>query len=213
MRYRTWIAPATAIALIATGSPAQAHRLDEYLQATTINLARDRITLHLRLTPGVDVADRVIRDIDRDGNGRLSPQERQAYAMRMAQGLSVSLNNRPVTLQPGASSFPDTDAMRAGTGMIVLQFGISTRLANGPYRLTYLNNAPGPETVRLTNCLLPQDTSIHVLAQKRSEDQSFYQLDFLVGPGDSAPHGTDRTEAASSVTTPLTDRPRQVSRK
>ncbi|MFT9089945.1 MAG: EF-hand domain-containing protein [Gluconacetobacter sp.] len=133
------------------------------------------------------MADRVIRDIDRDGNGQLSPQEQQAYATRMAQGLSVSLNKRSVTIQAGASIFPDTNTMKAGTGMIVLQFDIPTHLANGPYRLTYINNAPGPETVRLTNCLLPQDASIHVLTQKRSEDQSFYQLDFLVGPGNSAP--------------------------
>ena len=38
---------------------ALAHRLDEYLQATRLSLALDRVVLKIDLTPGVDVAARV----------------------------------------------------------------------------------------------------------------------------------------------------------
>ena len=40
-------------------TPAFAHRLDEYLQATTIAVEKDRLVLQLRLTPGVAVAAQV----------------------------------------------------------------------------------------------------------------------------------------------------------
>ncbi|WP_240161998.1 hypothetical protein [Gluconacetobacter azotocaptans] len=140
----------------------------------------------MRLTPGVDVADRVIGQIDRNGDGILSAEEQQAYARRIARSLSFSLNGKSVSLRPEAGAFPTIDAMKGGAGVIDMAFDVKTRLENGNYRLAYRNKASGPETVWLANCLLPQDPSIHVLQQKRSEDQSFYQLDFLVDDRKSA---------------------------
>ncbi|WP_246375969.1 hypothetical protein [Gluconacetobacter takamatsuzukensis] len=172
--------------LAAIGAPAQAHRLDEYLQATTIDLARDGITLRLRLTPGVDVAARVIGQIDRNGDGVLSAQEQQNYAEQVARTLSLSLNGTSIALHPDAGAFPTVAAMRGGAGTIDLAFDVRTRLENGAYRLAYSNGASGPDTVWLANCLLPRDSSIHVTQQHRSADQSSYRLDFVVGDGKSA---------------------------
>ena len=41
-----------------------AHRLDEYLQATTIAIEPDHLTLQLRLIPGVAVATKVLAFVD-----------------------------------------------------------------------------------------------------------------------------------------------------
>ncbi len=169
------------LALTATASPAAAHRLNQYLQATTIALAQDGLTLRLRLTPGVNVADQVIRTIDRNGDGVLSPEEQQAYAATVAQGLSLSLNGKSLSLRPEAGAFPSEAAMRAGSGTIDLQFAAKTTLSNGSYRLSYTNKVSGPQTVWLVNCLLPQDPAIHIVQQKRTENQSSYQLDFQIG--------------------------------
>ncbi|MFW7266444.1 hypothetical protein ACMAUO_00580 [Gluconacetobacter sp. Hr-1-5] len=169
-----------AAMLMAAGAPAQAHRLDEYLQATTIALARQGITLRLRLTPGMDVAQRVIGQIDRNGDGILSPGEQQGYAQRIAGALSLSLNGQSLALHPRAGAFPGLDALKGGAGVIDIVFDVKTALGNGPYRLAYRNGASSLETVWLVNCLLPQDASIHILQQKRSKDQSVYQLDFRV---------------------------------
>nr|WP_298798236.1 hypothetical protein [uncultured Acetobacter sp.] len=160
---------------------ASAHRLDEYLQATTVDLAREGITLSLRLTPGVEVADRVIPQIDRNGDGEFSADEQQAYAARIAQSLTVMVNGKPVSLHVKSGSFPTLAAIKGGEGVIRLQFAIPTALKKGRYHLAYTNHGAGAETAYLVNCLQPEDTTIRVQEQKRSPDQASYQLDFTVG--------------------------------
>ena len=179
---RTRSAVFVILFLLALRASARAHRLDEYLQATTIALAHDHILLHLRLTPGVDVAENVIRQIDRNGDGRLSFAERQSYVWQITQRLSFSLNGHSDRLLAEVAKFPSLTAMRTGTGVIDLQIRIQTGLQKGNYHLAYNNRGAGPETVWLVNCLQPQDPEIHIVQQKRSETQSSYLLDFAVTP-------------------------------
>ncbi|EHH68701.1 hypothetical protein [Gluconobacter morbifer] len=175
-----------ASALLLLPAAASAHRLDEYLQATTIGLSRDHIALHLRLTPGVDVAEGIIRQIDINSDGILSSAEQHAYITRMTRNLSASLNGKPLFLTLESATFPPPTAIRGGTGVLDLRFTIQAPLQNGPNRLTYTNRGAGPETVWLVNCLLPQDPDLHVLQQRRSRDQSDYQLDFTLTPRKTA---------------------------
>lgn len=169
-----------AIVLMTSFSLASAHRLDEYLQATTIDLAQDLLTLRLRLTPGVDVAERVLKQIDQNGDGILTPQEQHAYALQVARGLTFSLNGKTLPLRLAVSTFPAIAELKAGTGVISLQFNLRTFLKRGSYHLAYLNRGSGPDTVWLVNCLVPHDPSLHILGQKRSVDQASYALDFLI---------------------------------
>ena len=60
-------------AWLGTAGPACAHRLDEYLQATTVAVTRGHVVLRVRLTPGVAVAPAVLAQIDANGDGALSP--------------------------------------------------------------------------------------------------------------------------------------------
>ncbi|GBQ57388.1 hypothetical protein [Komagataeibacter swingsii] len=181
MKYSTAMLLAAAM-LAATCGPAGAHRLDEYLQATVIDVTRQHIAVTLRLTPGVDVASTVIHQIDSNGDGILSPQEQQAYVARVRQGVSFSINGKPVSLNSVASVFPSVTALRTGSGVISLHFRIMTSLAPGSYRLAYANRGMGPDTVYLVNGLLPHDPAIHVERQERSVNQSTYALDFTVQP-------------------------------
>ncbi|PYD75464.1 hypothetical protein [Novacetimonas pomaceti] len=179
---RVGIALFAAGILLLSGGAAMAHRLDEYLHAATLDLTRTHILLHLRLTPGMDVANDVIRQMDRNSDGRLSPVEQRAYVSQIMQGLSLSLNGRAARLRVEALTFPTIAEMRAGTGVIDLRFSVKTGLQTGSYRLTYRDRGAGTGTVWLVNCLLPQDPAIHVTRQKRSEDQSSYMLDFSISP-------------------------------
>ena len=52
-------------AAVAAGTGISAHRLDECLQAALIDIAPDRITLELDVTPGVAIAESLIPEIDR----------------------------------------------------------------------------------------------------------------------------------------------------
>jgi uncharacterized GH25 family protein len=49
-----------------------AHRLNEYLEATTISLSRGKVLLELRLTPGVAIAPDVLKNIDLNRDNRIS---------------------------------------------------------------------------------------------------------------------------------------------
>src|ERR1700760_3470984 len=93
---------------------AHAHRLNEYLQATTILLTRDSITLHLHLTAGSDVAKQVLKQVDANGDGVLSNAEQQAYAKFVIQNLVLNIDNNDNTLQLVSWNFPSVNAISNG---------------------------------------------------------------------------------------------------
>ncbi|MBS1102845.1 hypothetical protein JK202_07400 [Gluconobacter sp. Dm-62] len=159
---------------------ASAHRLDEYLQVTMIDLARDHIALHLhlRLVPGVEVAAGVIRQMDTNHDGVLSRAEQETYVYRVTQNLSLSLNGQPLVLTLSAATFSSLTAIREGTGVLDLEFTSSASLRNSSNHLAYSNR--GTATAWLVNCLLPRDPSLRVVHQRRSRNQSDYQLDVMV---------------------------------
>src|SRR2546423_1042075 len=108
-----------AVSLVA---PLEAHRLDEDLQATLISVTGGRATLEVNLTPGVIVADRVLRLIDTDLDGRISPQEELAYANRLLGDLSLTVGKKSASLELVDTEFPPPDEIRAGLGKICLRF-------------------------------------------------------------------------------------------
>ena len=72
---RSMLAAAAVAAGLALPSRVDAHRLDEYLQAARVDLDSTRVEVRLALTPGVDVADAIVREIDVDRDGVLSQRE------------------------------------------------------------------------------------------------------------------------------------------
>ena len=61
-----------AVMLLSAATQTLAHRLDEYLQATTFIVDGDHVEAQMRLTPGVQVSDRVLAAIDANGDGVIS---------------------------------------------------------------------------------------------------------------------------------------------
>jgi hypothetical protein len=161
-----------------------AHRGDEYLQAVRIAVAPDRVHLELNLTPGIAVADVIIREIDRNDDGVLSPNEQQAYARRVLDGTSLEVDDarQSLPLDVVASSFPDINAMRNGDGTIAIQSDVAVPLLPaGPHRLFFRNRNATPEHhVYLANALMPENDRVAVTGQRRNQDQSDLTLDFVV---------------------------------
>ena len=161
-------------------STAAAHRLDDYLQATTISLKPNHLILQLRLIPGVDVASRVLVSIDTNGDGIITDGEKQRYAAWVRHDLSLTLNGQPITLKLMASLFPTIGEINQGMGGIGLTFEGSLPPGRSDYRLTVENHHQPEITVYLVNCLLPDDSNIHIIGQSRNVNQSVYQLHFAV---------------------------------
>ncbi len=157
---------------------AYAHRLDEYLQATLVSVERDQVSASMRLIPGVSVAPHVIANIDINPDGILSEAEQQRYARRVLTDLMITCDGQIITPKLISTSFPTVDQMRSGLGEIRIQFTASLP-RGGPHRSLVLKNQhQSASSVYLVNARVPVDPDIHILAQKRNEEQSLYELDY-----------------------------------
>src|SRR5262249_3964341 len=103
-------------AVVVSAVPANAHRLDELLQATRVDGRQDRIALDIDITPGAQIASKVCAEIDTDRDGVLNDEERRQYAQRVLSSNLVSIDGRVTPLALVALDFPAIEAMAAGTG-------------------------------------------------------------------------------------------------
>jgi hydrogenase/urease accessory protein HupE len=170
-----------------------AHRLNEYLVATTVNLSAEKIQFEVRLTPGADVASELLKEIDLNRDQLISAAEQQAYVNLLTHDLHVRLDGRYVVLRPVSFSFPTVSDMRKGIGDILVEFETDMGSPARPseHRLELKDGHYSSIAVYLVNCLVPSDTSIHVTGQWRNADQSVYQLEFSTGdlrPGRTVIH-------------------------
>ena len=170
-------------ALLAFPSAVFAHRLDEYLQATLVAIEPREVRLQINLTPGVAVADQVLAMIDRDRDGLISTREAAAYAELLKRDLIVRLDQRNIELKLTASSFPAPTELRAGVGIIRLDFSTTAGpVTAGVHELTVENRHLPTLSVYLVNAALPRSDSVQVTRQKRNADQSVGEIEFTFHP-------------------------------
>jgi len=175
---KRWLAAAGTI-LLSVGTPAFAHRLDEYLQATTISVAKDRVQAQIRLIPGVAVFPIVFASIDSDGDGIISEAERRAYAERVMRDLSLTIDGDRAPLRLVSSRASTVQEMKEGRGEVQLEVDANVAHGGPHRRLVFENHHESRIAAYLVNCLVPSDPDIRVMAQSRNYDQSFYQLDYV----------------------------------
>ena len=167
------------LALLAFPSAVSAHRLDEYLQATLVAIEPREVRLQINLTPGVAVADRILALIDRDRDGAISTKEAAAYAELLKRDLIVRLDQLNVELKLTSSSFPSPAELRAGEGIIRLDFSaMAGPVTAGVHELTLENRHLPSISVYLVNAALPRSGSVQVTKQKRNADQSVGEIEF-----------------------------------
>ena len=176
-RRRTLIVACALV--LALGSALSAHRRDELLQAARIAVAPERVDIELDLTPGIDVADDVIADIDRDGDRALSEDEKQAYVNRVSSPLALELDGRPLRVESSASTFPELEAFRRGEGTIRLQAHARlSSVSEGAHQLVFRNAQDRDRSVYLANALVPESDRIAITGQRRDGAQREITIDF-----------------------------------
>jgi hypothetical protein len=174
--------PLTCLLLV-LATDASAHRLDEYLQATRVSVATNRIDLSLNLTPGVAVADQVLVVIDKDRNGRVSKKEVTAYAQRVLKDIRIRLDEKVLAPSLVDASFPALHEVRGGLGVIRVKATAPIgRLSVGRHALSLTNTHLPAISVYLVNALVPKDPAIKITKQIRDELQRDYRLEFGVSP-------------------------------
>ena len=160
------------------GRSAFAHRIDEYLQATLFSLEAGQVRGSMRLVPGVVVAPALIAGIDLNADGALSTAEERAYAERVLADLSIVLDGRNVSPKLLSYGFPTRTEMSGGLGEIHIEYAIALPADSTGNALLVTNHHLSRTSVYLMNVTVPEDTTFHILAQKRNEQQSSYELDF-----------------------------------
>lgn len=166
------------VLLLSLATPVGAHRLDEYLQATTIAIDKDRVSALMRLTPGVAVFPTVMAVMDKDKDGVLSPAEQQAYARRVLGDLALTLDGNRLQPRLISVTFPSVEEMKGGLGEIVIVFDTDVPPGGPARRLVLENRHQRAISVYLMNCLVPRDPGIRVMTQTRNFEQTVYQVDY-----------------------------------
>jgi len=154
------------------------HQLDEYLQATRLGISPDRIDIEVDLTPGVSVAPQIFAVIDGDGDGRVSPQEIEAYARRVVADLLLRVDDRPYPLTLILAESPSWAEIRDGTGRIRVQAVAEVPLrTRGRHRILYENGHRSMNGTYLVNALKPWSSRIEIVAQQRDRLQHSIAVD------------------------------------
>lgn len=169
----------TGVVCLGVGT-ADAHQLDEYLQAARIAAARDRIVVELSLTPGVAVAPRILQLVDRDGNGRIAAEEIDGYARRVLGDLELSIDGTVAPLTLTRVDCPPWAEMREGTGTIRIEARTASGLLAGTHRLHFVNAHETASSVYLVNALVPSDPGVAIGAQRRDVLQRRADIDVAV---------------------------------
>lgn len=176
----------TSLSLIwlACPLPLEAHRLDEYLQATRLSIERDRVGLEIDLTAGVDVAQRVLAGIDADHDGQISHAERDAYAQRVLDAIELFGDGRFLRVTLIDHDFPDTHEIDLGTGVIRLRASatLTARASVGRHQIYYRNMHETEVGAYLVNTLVPTDQRIEIARQRRDYAQHELTIEYEVTP-------------------------------
>jgi hypothetical protein len=170
---------AAGVLVLTFATPGFAHRLDEYLQATTIAVSPDRVQVEMRFAPGVAVASTVLDSLDTDANGVISALEQRAYAEQVLRDVSLTVDGERVPLRLVTSTFASVHELRRGVGETVLDFDAKLPSGSGNRRLTFTNTHQKRIAAYLVNALVPRDPRIRITSQNRDYAQSTYEMAFV----------------------------------
>lgn len=177
------VALAAIVFALAMPAGSTAHQVDEYLQATRVSLARNRILLEIDLTPGATIASDVIARLDRDSDNTISPIEAAAYGQLVVRDLILKVDERPVAMTLAHVEIASLDALRRGIGAIQLRtVGDLESGVTGRRQVYFRNNHQPGVSVYLVNALIPEDGDVSVVGQTRNARQQEVRIDYNVGP-------------------------------
>ncbi len=153
-------------------TPAAAHRLDEYLQATLIGVTRGGVDIEISLTPGVAVLPAVMAAIDRNHDGLISPEEERAYTGDVGHDVALQVDGKSAPLRLTMSQFPSVQAMQEGLGTIRLNF----RTDHSGRELRFENRHMPQVSVYLVNLLESKDKGLAIGKPERDPAQRSIQV-------------------------------------
>lgn len=186
------LAPALALVmvLLASRSAALAHQIDECVQAMVVTIEPALLRLDLHLTPGTEVADRVLALVNPKGLNGISVAEGLLYGDRLRKDLVVRLDGEIVEAFGVATAVvPNAEILRSGAGMIQIEFIATGTIPAGVHRLRVENHHLPEISAYLFNAARPESEAIRIVEQVRNKNQSIGEIEFTVQPAPPAKAG------------------------
>ena len=174
------VAAAASAAVLLAAAPASGHRLDEYLQATRIDIGLDRVLVEVDLTPGASLAADVLSSLDSNGDGTIDFDEERAYVGGFLERFELAIDGKRRTLSPVSAHFPPPGDLLDGAGVIRLTLTADGDVAWGRHRLVLQNLFRSDVGVYLANALRPTAREITVSTQRRDSKQHELEIDYLI---------------------------------
>jgi hypothetical protein len=171
---------AVVFVLTAMNGATSAHRLDEYLQATRVSFARDRLAIDVDLTPGISIASSVIAMLDPNADGAVATAEADGYGRAVVSDLRVSLDGNRVGMTLESIDIPTLAEMRNGTGTIRLHAAGSVEAGAGRHLVEIVNSHRPETSVYMVNALVPEDSGIDIASQHRDPRQREFRVEYDV---------------------------------
>lgn len=177
-----------------------AHRLDELLQAALIVINRTHVRVECELTPGLQVARRILESMDLNRDGIVSDLESHAYTEAFRSQVIVRLDDSPLHLSATDVHVPALQELTNGSGTIQIELeGRYPPLSPGTHRLQFENHHLTNLSVYLANALLPEDHSIEISRQTRDELQRTNLIELIVNPPAHGPANPPTPSPGRSV--------------
>ncbi len=175
-----WRLVAWSVVLIGCAPTLVGHRLDEYLQASRIEISTSQVVVDLDLTPGSAIAESVVAAIDRNHDGRATLEEARAYGDAVLKSTHLELDGQRLGLRLISAEAPDAEALRSGVGTIRLRLGAGWTGSTGAHQLLYRNVHREDVSVYLANVLAPATAQIRITGQDRDVRQRELRLGYEV---------------------------------
>jgi hypothetical protein len=158
----------------------EAHQLDEYLQASRLDMSRDRIVVELTLTPGTLIAPRLLTSIGDERRHTISSEDLIRYAQQVLDDLRLSIDGRTYHLTAARVVASLWDELADGTGSIRIEAVTDgARITCGSHRIAYENTHAPVLSSYLVNALKP-GRDVRITAQRRDRLQHRLELDVEV---------------------------------
>jgi hypothetical protein len=157
-----------------------AHELDEYLMASRLAFRSAGIGVEMDLTPGVSVAQDIVKVIDRDGDGRIDGREAHAYARMILARVSLTIDGAPRPLALEHVEIAPVDTLLDGTGSISLVASTAVDMAPGRHHAVLRNDQSSAVAVFLANALIPESPDIVIASQARDTRQREIRVEYQV---------------------------------
>jgi hypothetical protein len=104
--------------------------------------------------------------------------ERRAYATRVLDDISLSIDGHPLTPHLVSMQFPTIAEMKEGRGQIQIDFDADLPFGAPTRKLKLENRHQSRISAYQVNSLVPRDPGIQILAQNRNYTQSIYEMEF-----------------------------------